>query len=165
MKLYELTDSYRQVLDQLSEPEGDDSEDARCRTLLEGLSEAFDDKVLGIAKVIRSMDADVTAIAGEVDRLQARKRHLSGRIDWLKHYLLSEMEAVGRERIRGSTLTVSLAKSPPSCDVANLDDVPEEFKRVRVEADRAAILRHFRSTREVVPGTAVITDRRYVRIS
>ncbi len=165
MKLYELTDSYRRVLDQLSEPEGDDSEDARCQTLLEGLSEAFDDKVLGIAKVIRSMDADTTAIAEEVDRLQARKRHLSGRIDWLKHYLLSEMEAVGRERIRGSTLTVSLAKSPLSCDVASLDDVPEEFKRVKVDADRAAILRHFRSTGELVPGTAVITDRRYVRIS
>ena len=114
MKLYELTDSYRRVLDQLSEPEGDGSEDARCRTLLEGLSEAFDDKVLGIAKVIRSMDADVTAIAGEVDRLQARRRHLSGRIDWLKRYLLTEMEAVGRDKIRGSTPTVSVAKSPPS---------------------------------------------------
>ena len=165
MKLYELTDSYREVLDQLSEPAGEESEDERCWTLLEGLSEAFDDKVLGIAKVIRSMHADVAAIAGELDRLQARKRHLAGRIDWLKRYLLTEMEAVGREKIRGSTLTVALAKSPPSCDVASLDDVPEEFKRVRVDADRAAILRHFRSTGELVPGTTVITDRRYVRIN
>jgi len=165
MKLYELTDSYRRVLDQLSELDGEASEDERCQTLLEGLSGAFDDKVLGVAKVIRSMDADVMAIANEVDRLQARKRHLAGRIDWLKRYLLAEMEAVGCEKIRGSTLTVALAKSPPSCDVVSLDDVPEEFKRVRVEADRAAILRHFGSTGELVPGTAVITDRKYIRIS
>ncbi len=164
MKLYELTDQYRQVLDQLSEPEDDDSEDERCRMLLEGLGEAFDDKVLGIAKVIRSMDADVAAIAAEVDRLQARKRHLAGRIDWLKRYLLGEMEAVGRDRIRGSTLTVSLATSPPSCELVSFGQVPEEFKRVKVDADRAAILRHFRQTGEVVPGTTVITDRRYVRI-
>ena len=164
MKLYELTDRYREVLDQLSEPDDEAAEDERCQTLLLGLSDAFDDKVLGIAKVIRSMHADVAAIAGELDRLQARKRHLAGRIDWLKRYLLAEMEAVGREKIRGSTLTVALAKSPPSCDVASIDDVPEEFKRMRVEADRLAILKHFRSTGELVPGTTVITDRKYVRI-
>ena len=165
MKLYELTDSYRQVLDQLSEPDEDGSEDARCHMLLAGLSEAFDDKVLGIAKVIRSMSADVGAIAAEFDRLQARRRHLAGRIDWLKCYLLGEMEAVGRDRIRGSTLTVSLAASPPSCEVVSFDQVPDEFKKVQVDADRAAILTHFRRTGEVVPGTTVITDRRHVRIS
>ena len=74
------------------------------------------------------------------------------------------MEAVGREKVRGSTLTVSLATSPPSCELVSFDQVPEEFKRVKVDADRAAILRHFRSTGEVVPGTTVTTDRRHVRI-
>ena len=69
MKLYELTDSYRQILDQLSELDEEALEDQRCEALLEGLSEAFDDKVIGVAKVIHSMDADVTAIAGEVERL------------------------------------------------------------------------------------------------
>ncbi len=164
MKLYDLTDRYREVLDRLSETDNDSTEDEHCRTLLDGLSESFDDKVLGVAKVIRSMSADVAAIAGEVDRLGARKRHLSGRIDWLKRYLLAEMEAVGRDRIRGSTLTVSVATSPPSCELVSFDQVPEEFKRVKVDVDRATILKHFRSTGEVVPGTAVIIDRRHVRI-
>jgi len=39
-----------------------------------------------------------------------------------------------------------------------------EFRRVRVEADRGGIMEHFRSTGEVVPGTTVIADRRYLRI-
>lgn len=165
MKLYELTDAYRQVLDQLSEPSEDGQEESRYRALLSGLGEAFDDKVLSIAKVIRSMEADAAAIATEVDRLQGRRRHLAGRVEWLKRYLQGEMETAGRERVRGPTLTVSLAKAPPSCEVTSLEDVPEEFRRVRVEVDRVGILEHFRSTGEIVPGTLIVSERRYVRIA
>jgi len=164
MKLYELTDAYRSVLEELSESSGDGQDEARFQALLGGLGEAFEEKVLSIAKVIRSMEADVLAIASEVERLQGRKRHLTGRIDWLKRYLLGEMEAAGREKVRGATLTVFLAKAPPSCEVMSVEDVPEGFRRVKVEVDRAGILEHFRSTGEVVPGTTVIMDRRYVRI-
>jgi len=164
MKLYELTDAYCSVLEELSESSGDGQDEVRFQALLGGLGEAFDEKVLSIAKVIRSMEADVAAIAAEVERLQGRKRHLAGRIDWLKRYLLGEMEVAGREKVRGSILTVSLAKAPPSCEVMSVEEVPEEYRRVRVEVDRAGILEHFRNTGEVVRGTIVMADRRYLRI-
>ena len=165
MKLYELTDAYCSVLEELSDPSADGQDEARFQTLLSGLGEAFDEKVLSIAKIVRSMEADVAALTAEMERLQGRKRHLAGRIDWLKRYLLGEMEAVGRERVGGPTMTVSLAKAPPSCEVLSVEDVPAEFRRVKVEVDRSRILEHFRQTGEVVPGTAVAADRRYVRIS
>ena len=100
-----------------------------------------------------------------MDRLQGRKRHLAGRIDWLKRYLLGEMEAAGREKVKGPTLTVSLAKAPLSCDVVCAADVPAEFQRIKVEVDRSRILEHFRQTGEIVPGTTIAVDRRYVRIA
>ena len=165
MKLYELTDAYCSVLEELSDPSADGQDEARFQALLSGLGEAFDEKVLSIAKIIRSMEADVTVLAAEVDRLQGRKRHLAGRIDWLKRYLLGEMEAVSREKVSGPTLTVSLAKAPPSCDVICAGDVPAEFRRIKVEIDRSQILEHFRQTGEVVPGTTVAADRRYLRIT
>jgi len=165
MKLYELTDAYCSVLEELSDPSADGEDATRYHDLLSGLGGAFDEKVLSIAKIVRSMEADVAALAAEMERLQGRKRHLAGRIDWLKRYLLGEMEAVGRERVAGPTMTVSLAKAPPSCEVVSVEDVPAEFRRVRVEVDRSLILEHFRQTGEVVPGTAVAADRRYVRIS
>ena len=111
------------------------------------------------------MGADVTALSIEADRLQGRKRHLAGRIDWLKRYLLGEMEAVGRDKVKGPTLTVSLAKAPLSCDVISVDDVPAEFQRIKVEVDRSRILEHFRETGEVLPGVIIALDHRYVRIS
>jgi hypothetical protein len=165
MKLYELTDAYCSVLEELSDPSADGEDATRYHDLLSGLGGAFDEKVLSIAKIVRSMEADVAALAAEMERLQGRKRHLAGRIDWLKRYLLGEMEAVGRERVAGPTMTVSLAKAPPSCEVVSVEDVPAEFRRVRVEVDRSLILEHFRQTGEVVPGTTVAVDRRYVRIS
>ena len=165
MKLYELTEAYCSVLDELSEPSGDGQDEARFQALLGGLGEAFDEKVLSIAKIIRSLEADIGSIATEVDRLQGRRRHLAGRVDWLKRYLVGEMEAVGREKVGGATMTISLAKAPPSCEVVRVEEVPEEFRRIRVEVDRAGILEHFRSTGEVVPGTTVMADRRYLRIS
>ena len=165
MKLYELTDAYRSVLEELSEASGDGEDESYYRDLLSSLGGAFDEKVLSIAKIIRSMEADVTVLAAEMDRLQGRKRHLAGRIDWLKRYLLGEMEAVTREKVSGPTLTVSLAKAPPSCDIICPDDVPAEFQRVKVEVDRARILEHFRQTGEIVLGTTMAVGRRYVRIS
>ncbi len=165
MKLYELTDNYLSVLEELSEPSEDGEDEARYRNLLSGLGDAFDEKVLSIAKIIRSMEADVTVLAAEVDRLQSRKRHLAGRIDWLKRYLLGEMEAAGREKVKGPTLTVSLAKAPLSCDVISVEDVPAEFQRTRIEVERSRILEHFRETGEVLPGVIIALDRRYVRIS
>jgi hypothetical protein len=165
MKLYELSEAYCSVLEELSEPLGDGQDEARFQALLQGLGDAFDEKVLSIAKIIRSLESDIGSIAGEVERLQGRRRHLAGRVEWLKRYLVGEMELVGREKVRGSTMTVSLGKAPPSCEVVSVEEVPEEYRRVKVEVDRAGILEHFRSTGEVVPGTAVIADRRYVRIS
>ena len=165
MKLYELTDAYRSVLEELSEASEDGEDETRYHDLLSGLGGAFDEKVLSIAKIIRSMEADVTVLAAEVDRLQGRKRHLAGRIDWLKRYLLGEMEAVTREKVSGPMLTVSLAKAPPSFDVICTADVPAEFQRIKVEIDRSRILEHFKQTGEVVPGTTIALDRRYVRIS
>lgn len=165
MKLYELTDAYCSVLEELSEPSGDGQDEARFQALLGGLGEAFDEKVLSVAKVIRSIEADVVAVAAEVDRLQGRRRHLAGRIEWLKRYLVGEMEVAGREKVRGPTLTISLAKAPASCEVVSVEEVPEEYRRVKVEVDRAGILEHFRSTGEVVSGTTVVADRRYVRIA
>ncbi len=97
--------------------------------------------------------------------MQRRKSHLIGRAKWLKGYLLGEMEALARGKVRGPTFTVSIAKARPSCDVSNIDNVPEDFRRMRVEVDRATVLDHFRSTGEVVPGTVVVTNSRYLRIS
>jgi hypothetical protein len=164
MKLYELSEAYCSVLEELSEPEGDGEDEGRFQALLQGLGEAFDEKVLSIAKIVRSLESDIGSIATELDRLQGRRRHLLGRVEWLKRYLVGEMEMVGRERVRGATMTISLGKAPPSCEVVNPEEVPEEYRRVKVEVDRAGILEHFRSTGQVVPGTAVIADRRYLRI-
>jgi hypothetical protein len=165
MKLYQLTDAYHDVLEELSEPSEDGWNEGRYQALLAGLGEAFDEKVLSIAKVIRSMEADMAAIGMEVERLQGRKRHLAGRVDWLKRYLQAEMEAVGKDKVRGPTLAVFLAKAPASCEITDEAAVPDQFKRTRVEIERAAVLAHFRETGEITPGTAIINDRRYLRIA
>ncbi len=63
MKLYELTDQYRAPLDQVQDPPEESGDDEPHRALLASLGGAFDEKVLSIAKVIRSLEADVTGLA------------------------------------------------------------------------------------------------------
>ena len=100
--------------------------------------------------VIRSMEADMAAIGAEVERLQGRKRHLAGRADWLKRYLQGEMEAVGKAKVRGPTLTVSLAKAPPSCEVVCPDEVPVHSS-IAAASTAIAIIARRSSTLNTLP--------------
>ena len=112
------------------------------------------------------LQADVEAIKAERQRLSAREKTLARKADWLKAYLLHALRAAGKCKVKGHVLTVSLRKAPISCEVLDADEVPDDFKRevTEVKVDRNAIIAHFRSTGEILPGVRMVTDKRTVSI-
>ena len=164
MKLYDITAELAAVLARVEEAEGEINEtDAAALDTLEG---AFDAKVENIGKAILGIQAEAGAFAAESKRLAERKRSLDKRADWLKDYLKTALEQAGQETVKGQLLTVALRKSPLSVPEVDMAVLPGAYVRIipeQREADKKAILDHYRTTGETVPG-ATVQQGRYISI-
>lgn len=167
MKLYEISDQLNFITASL-DCETDEPIDKESLTKqLNELQLEFKVKVENIAKIILDYDANLDATTKELTRLTNRKRSLENKIEWLKNYLLEQMQATGNDKIQGEILNVSIAKSPKSVVILDKDKVPKEFRRAIPETweiDKHSILENFEKTGEIPEGTDVITDKKNVRI-
>lgn len=164
MKLYELSQRYQQALDLIESAEDDFTEEQW--DILVELEGAFNDKVENVGKFVKSLDADITAIKAERQRLAAREKTLDRKVDWLKAYLLHAIRSSGKDKVKGHVLTVSLRKAPISCEVLDAEEVPADFKRevTEVKVDRNGIIAHFKTTGELLPGVRMVVDKQTISI-
>jgi len=162
--LYEVTDEYVALTQRLNDEEF--TEESLKERLAE-IKEQFNIKAENIGKVVISMESISESIEHEIARLTARQKSINNRASYLRDYLFTEMMASGNDRIQGTVLTLSLRKSPPSCQVLDEKAIPEQFIRIIPEqrqVDKRGILDHFKATGEVPNGTEIITDRKTLSI-
>lgn len=120
--LYDLTNQYQQLLELESEIDEQTFIDT-----LQSIDEAIEDKAENLAKVIKEMEATITTIANEVNRLQSKKQVVANRVSNLKTYLQGEMEKVNKTKIKGELFTVNIQNNPPSLKVDSADKIPKSF--------------------------------------
>ena len=153
MKLYELTEVYRQL-----------KEEEDFEVALGQIEDAFEAKAENVAKVIQELEAEAKAYEDEISRMAGVKAARENRVKSLKGYLQANMEAAGIEKIKGSVLSVALQNSPPSCEIVDESLVPDAFKeeRTTIYVNRKDILDEWKAGHEV-PGTA-LTQSKHIRI-
>lgn len=173
MKLYELAESYRTISSLCSE--GEDFAPA-----LEQIKDELGIKVENVAKVIKELEADEKALGDEATRLSARALAINNRTVGLKKYLLDSMEFAGVDKIEGKLLKVAIQKSPPACEVLNMNDVPLHLRTSILKIPSKELpedMLHFKQSEQVdkatiiedwkheidTPGTKV-TQGKHVRI-
>lgn len=137
--LYQLADAYREAMALLEETEGEITPEIEAA--LDAAGGAFVEKVDAVAAMVRMHEADAERFAEE-ERFFARKRAAAeARARWLKDYLRRALESAGEKKVKGERFTVAIHASPPSVALL-VDDpqqLPEVFRRVRVEVDKSAI--------------------------
>lgn len=77
MKLYELTDTYAELVAQLDECETDD-EAAQLWAQLDEIGSSIAEKADNYARFMRNKQSDISALDDEIKRLQKRKKVFSG---------------------------------------------------------------------------------------
>jgi hypothetical protein len=138
MKLYEIADQFRK-LDEFV-PDIDSQADGEAYTdLFNDLIVSFSDKVHNTCCVMRNTEADIVAIDQEIKRLQARKKALVGKVTSLEEYLTYCLKNAEVNEVKTSLFNVKFVKSPPSVVGDNIESLPEEYTRVKREADKTAI--------------------------
>lgn len=121
MNLYELTTNYQNLLNFISDG-NEGFEDT-----LESLNDAIEVKVENIAKVVKSLEAEVTGYKTEEKRLSDRRKSIENNIKRLKTYTEESMLSVGMKRIKGQLFTVAIQKNAPSLFVEEETHIPEGY--------------------------------------
>ena len=166
MKLYQLTDRYHAIENMLDMDIEGITQDSVNQTLV-SIKDEIDNKVISIGKMVLELKSDVEAIKIEEERLAKRRTSANNRIEWLKSYLLIEMQSCNVLKVKAPEISVSVQNSPPSIELMDLSLVPRDFIRVipeKRELDKIAVKEHFVKTDEIVSGTNIILDKKFVSI-
>lgn len=136
-KLYEIV---AELQDFVTQNEGLEDEQAYIDTL-EALQGELDDKVSQWARCIKNLEGERDAIKAEGDRLTKRARSIDNEVNHMKDTLLMYLKAAGVTKAGNSVLKASIRKAsstPLEIDLAP-EDLPDEFKKVTIAADKTAI--------------------------
>jgi hypothetical protein len=165
MHLYELSERYKNILTTIENDDQFDEEILR-QNLME-ITLLFEEKVESMAKIIKGLEASQTAYKAESERLAQKAKATQSKMDWLKNYLIVEMQNAKQEKVQGIVLSVSVKSNPPSCKVIDEKLIPNEFFRIipeTKEVDKIKLIANLKSTGESVPGVEFITDKKSLQI-
>ncbi|MBI5021742.1 MAG: siphovirus Gp157 family protein [Ignavibacteriales bacterium] len=158
--LYEITKDLIILnnLDEVDSTNGQEGNDKleQLQQALDNLNMKFIDKVCNIVKFVKNLEAHRDALAAEAKRLAERKRSFDSRIDWLKKYVKNAMEVTQSNKIKYAFFTIYVAPSQPSVEVRNIDEVEEEFLKVKKEVDKTKIMEQVKSTGVIPSGVEIV---------
>lgn len=164
LRLYEYPDKYRELWARIeSADEGSPVEGtAGCvvsgvgREEFDSLEDSYSDKVENIGKLIQSLKATAEALDTEATRLSRRSKSIKRKIDWLKSYVVDSMRELGRDKIEGGVLVVSLTRNQ-RVELSDIQPIPDEFVTVVEDrkVDKAGIRQALKDGKDV-PGARLV---------
>lgn len=147
--LFEITNDLQALDDLLTEVGGEvteaDAEEAIDRWLSE-LANERENKLNAYAYLIKSLDAQSSALKDEVDRMRARKTATENKISKLKERLQYHLETQGIDKVQTDLFTFAVQKSGGKPKMIlneyferHPEELPEGFRRVKFEPNLDAI--------------------------
>jgi hypothetical protein len=138
--LYEITGEMQTAIQKYNECETDEQL-LELEQTLNNIQMSFNEKATACALYTINIDSDVDAIDKEIARLSAKKKTLTGHVEWMKKYLQASMEATRTDKIESPTINLKIQNNPPSVVVDNEGEIPETYKRTKtiIEIDKVAI--------------------------
>lgn len=146
MKLYELTGEYAQLLELLNDADADKEV---LQNVLENVKGQIEEKAENIAKIIRCMESDIEAIKQEENRLQAKRQSLENKKTSIKNYLQQQLENAGMQKVKTPIFSIGIQNNPPSVNIIDENLIPDNFKIIKAEIDKKAIMQAIKEGKTV----------------
>lgn len=151
MQLYNLTANYQQISDYIDN--ADELDEQLLIDTWESIDEAFEDKVISTAFVIKNNDADIDVINNEIKRLQKLKKTKNNANDRLKNYIKDNMLQLDKTKIKGDLFSISIRNNAESVEILNEKELPEDAFKVTRTPDKTAIKEALKKGHEVTGAT------------
>lgn len=163
--LYQLGDELNAIVHQVQSllDDGADPSSDEVQFLLEKMVNAEGDwkaKAVRVGLYIRQCLAEADMVKAEAKRLNDRATKHTKQADYLSDLLKSQMLALGEMEIEDPLCPIKLKENPWSVAVENPDLLPDQYKRLKVEADKRALLKD----RETLKGIGGIVFDRAIAI-
>lgn len=138
MKLYELTENYRKLFEELdSIDELTDEERQACFDTLEFIEGDFDSKAESIACFIKELNGEISLLADEARNIKERKSAKENLRDRLKQMLVDNMQLIGKRKIDMPRARLSLRNNAESA-ICEMGD--KTFEKWAIENNITEIL-------------------------
>lgn len=158
IKLYEIADEYKDLLNNLYNDETGEI-DETIMDRLNALDKPMQDKCINTVRALKSMEAEFNAIEHERKAMQAREKALKSKIEWVNNYLLENMDKTGINEIVCPQFVIRLRKNPCSVSVYSQAELPDEYMKIAVSYDVAKIKDDLKAGIHVPGATLVQTQR------
>lgn len=163
LKLYEIAAELDAVVSELIDTGGVLTTELEAR--LDSLQGALTAKVERTALVIRQLEAQAESARVESRRLADLASARSASAKRLKEYVMFNMADAGVRKIEGELVNVSVCKNgrPSIIWTGTDEDLPDLFRRVRVDADTDAAYKKLKSG-EALPDGFQVNYGQHLRI-
>lgn len=148
MNLFSITAQYRSDLAVLADL---DIDPQTAADTLEGLQGDIRDKLQAVIAYSLELDILAAGASEAAKRMQERAKSLSNRVEWLRAYALTSMQATGIGDVSNDEFSAKVAKKPASVVVSDSASIPIEYLRVKTvsEPDKTAL-------KKAIEGGAII---------
>ena len=152
LKLHEYVDELDRILDWIAEHEKEivaagGELPPELTELLERIEGDLTEKVRRIALVILNLTASARAAHGEAERIAGMARGYERQAESLKRYLMFQLERAGTSRVETPIVKVRIQKNTRPSIRCGSAEIPERFRRLRVEFDGMAAYEALRASR------------------
>lgn len=136
MTLYELTGEFLQLQNLIDDEDVTEDEAADTMSMI---LEDIDEKAEGCCYVMKNTQAEIEAIKKEKMRLAAKQSSLEKKLDRMRKVVLYAMLLTNRKSIKTPLFSLSARQTSSLVLDVPETDLPDEFKRVTVTADKEAL--------------------------
>jgi len=151
MKLYEITEEIRELMDM-----EDDIDKDTFKDTLEGLNLVLEDKADNYAKVIQMVDADIYMLDKEIKRLSAMKKTKTNRINWLKQNLFDSMKRVKNTKFKTELFSFNIAKNPAKLIISEDAKLDKKYMVAQEPIVDKKLLKESIKLGEVIKGVELV---------
>lgn len=161
MKLYELPGEYRMWEEAVASNGGEVTEELAAA--FDYIADELSVKADAIVALAREAKAEAETYRAEARDFQGKAQAAENREASLKGYLLSTLKQMELDRVKGRRFAVSIAKAArPMITWPHGKDIPEPFRRVRVELDKDLALDAYEAGE--LPADFAVHFTEYLRI-
>lgn len=153
--MYMISEEYADLLSALEFAESEEEAAEIWQKLLD-LEGDIVDKAEIYARIIRNKQVEAEGFKVEKQRLEKCQKAAENVIERLKQTLLNSMQLIDVNEIQTGIGKWRIQLNPPSCQIMDETEVPAEFRIPQPDKiDRAGILKHYKSTGELLPGVEI----------
>ncbi len=122
--LYDLTNTYLEIANQLDDSENIDEEHL---FLLESITGDIKEKCINIGYIIQNFELNLEALDSHVKKMQEKQYKLMTKINTLKSYLKNNLETCDIKKIESPYFNISIKINPAAVKIENENLLPNQY--------------------------------------